>query len=276
MKNQVAAYQSEERLYDPKARVIVGLDSLRGEENPLSDNSNGAAGNVAGRDYTWLIFIGVGLLVLLVQIGAGFGIYIAGFYFGGDEWALRGQFGDMFGAVNALFSGFAFAGVIIAVILQRNELALQRRELAASVKAQQGSSESLAEQVGMLERSSRLSAISTLVSAYGRELTVIDQSDQPIQENLSNLRSELTRNQDLLERANLTGTFFDVQEYQSAISTISSEIESFETRANENQSRREEAREKHERLIAELEGVVAEVEEAKRVAEFGRWVREDH
>lgn len=41
----------------------------------------------------------------------------------------RGTFGDMFGAVNALFSGLAFAGVIFAILLQRKELQLQRREL---------------------------------------------------------------------------------------------------------------------------------------------------
>lgn len=41
----------------------------------------------------------------------------------------RGQFGDMFGAVNALFSGLAFAGLIITLILQREELSLQRDEL---------------------------------------------------------------------------------------------------------------------------------------------------
>lgn len=41
----------------------------------------------------------------------------------------RGTFGDMFGAVNALFSGLAFAGLIYAVLLQRKELELQRREL---------------------------------------------------------------------------------------------------------------------------------------------------
>ena len=40
-----------------------------------------------------------------------------------------GEFGDMFGAVNALFSGLAFAGLIITLILQRQELELQREEL---------------------------------------------------------------------------------------------------------------------------------------------------
>jgi hypothetical protein len=41
----------------------------------------------------------------------------------------RGTFGDMFGAVNALFSGLAFAGVIFAILLQKQELSLQRKEL---------------------------------------------------------------------------------------------------------------------------------------------------
>lgn len=52
------------------------------------------------------------------------------------SWALlgsvddRGTWGDMFGGVNALFSGLAFAGVVIAILLQREELSLQRQELA--------------------------------------------------------------------------------------------------------------------------------------------------
>jgi hypothetical protein len=41
----------------------------------------------------------------------------------------RGLFGDMFGGVNALFSGLAFGGVIIALFLQKRELELQRKEL---------------------------------------------------------------------------------------------------------------------------------------------------
>lgn len=41
----------------------------------------------------------------------------------------RGTFGDMFGGLNALFSGFAFAGIIFTIYLQRQELSLQRTEL---------------------------------------------------------------------------------------------------------------------------------------------------
>ena len=41
----------------------------------------------------------------------------------------HGTFGDMFGAVNALFTGLAFGTLIYTIYLQRNELQLQREEL---------------------------------------------------------------------------------------------------------------------------------------------------
>ena len=41
----------------------------------------------------------------------------------------KGQFGDSFGALNALFSGLAFAGIIYTIQLQRKELNYQREEL---------------------------------------------------------------------------------------------------------------------------------------------------
>lgn len=41
----------------------------------------------------------------------------------------RGLFGDQFGAVNALFSALAFLGLIITLLMQKEELELQRDEL---------------------------------------------------------------------------------------------------------------------------------------------------
>ncbi len=41
----------------------------------------------------------------------------------------KGLFGDSFGAINTLFAGLAFAGVILALKYQRDELGIQRREL---------------------------------------------------------------------------------------------------------------------------------------------------
>lgn len=46
-----------------------------------------------------------------------------------DEPGDRGTFGDQFGFVNTLFSGLAFAGMIFTILLQKEELALQRKEL---------------------------------------------------------------------------------------------------------------------------------------------------
>ena len=45
------------------------------------------------------------------------------------NWEVRGQLGDMFGAVNSLFSGLAFAGLIVTLILQRKDLNLQRESI---------------------------------------------------------------------------------------------------------------------------------------------------
>lgn len=42
----------------------------------------------------------------------------------------RGLFGDMFGFSNSLFSGLALVGVIYAILVQREEMALARKELA--------------------------------------------------------------------------------------------------------------------------------------------------
>lgn len=46
-----------------------------------------------------------------------------------EEDSNKALFGDSFGAVNALISAFAFAGMLVAFFLQRYELRLQRKEL---------------------------------------------------------------------------------------------------------------------------------------------------
>lgn len=58
----------------------------------------------------------------------------------------QGQFGDQFGAVNALFSGLAFAGLIFTIVLQKKELALQREELTQTREELKGQKEQLEEQ----------------------------------------------------------------------------------------------------------------------------------
>jgi hypothetical protein len=47
-----------------------------------------------------------------------------------SDWSKSGTFGDTFGALNAIFSGLALAGVIVTILIQRTELKNQRTELA--------------------------------------------------------------------------------------------------------------------------------------------------
>jgi len=118
-----------------------------------------------GPSIRWLIGAAVAIIVLQVLYAL-----VIIFWFNNLDMAARGQFGDLFGAVNALFTGLAFAALIYTVILQRNELGLQREELRLSreelrrsVEAQRGSEQALAEQV-------ELSVITTLVDNYTRQL----------------------------------------------------------------------------------------------------------
>jgi len=76
----------------------------------------------------------IGLVVAVLVVHLAYGIIV---YRSVDSWNDRGTFGDMFGGVNSLFSGLAFAGVIYAIFLQQYELRLQRKELRLQREAMQ-------------------------------------------------------------------------------------------------------------------------------------------
>lgn len=48
-----------------------------------------------------------------------------------------GVFGDKFGALNALFSGLAFAGILYTIALQRQDLSIQSRQIAEAERERQ-------------------------------------------------------------------------------------------------------------------------------------------
>lgn len=53
---------------------------------------------------------------------------VMGHYFGKD-YPTRGQFGDQFGGLNAIFSGLAFLGLVLTLALQTRDLRAQTRAL---------------------------------------------------------------------------------------------------------------------------------------------------
>jgi|JI9StandDraft_1071089.scaffolds.fasta_scaffold50876_4 hypothetical protein len=107
-----------------------------------------------------------------------FGIFLIWIFSGIIIWFCfesekRGIFGDMFGAVNSLFSGFALAGIIYTILLQREELSLQREELRLtrdemkrSADAQENADKSFKEQVELMYQSNVIAGKTSLLNTH--------------------------------------------------------------------------------------------------------------
>jgi len=117
------------------------------------------------------------VLVLLIVVAWLLTPYLGHLLF--DDLAERGQFGDLFGSVNALFSGLAFAGLIYAIFLQRQELILQRQELQLQREEMRASRIQLAAQAKALDAlfhatvgQIRVSALQSLIEAKKQQSLV--------------------------------------------------------------------------------------------------------
>lgn len=86
----------------------------------------------------------------------------------------RGTFGDLFGGLNAIFSGFAFAGVIITILMQMKELELTREELRKSVEAQDKSQKALNLQLKNMQSTTRIESVKNIIETYSHR----DESDK--------------------------------------------------------------------------------------------------
>lgn len=123
--------------------------------------------NLGSKDTSFAV-VAVTAVIIVV------GLWIATIYiFGGWKNDDKSAFGEMFGSVNALFSGLALTGIILTILLQRKELSLQRQELkytreelARTAKAQENSEKALNRQAENLKISAKLSALNTLVNFY--------------------------------------------------------------------------------------------------------------
>ena len=89
----------------------------------------------------------------------------------------RGTFGDMFGAVNALFSGLAFATLIYTAWMQREELALQRQELELTRAELRGQKEELSHQNIIATQQRYESTFFELLRVHGQIVDSIDLVD---------------------------------------------------------------------------------------------------
>jgi hypothetical protein len=107
------------------------------------------------------VLLAVAVAIALVAYALAVASFIAG-------WPERGQFGDMFGAANALFSGLAFSALVYALVLQRRELSLQRIELSLTRGELSKQSEAQTQQAATSLRAARISALGALLQSYGQ------------------------------------------------------------------------------------------------------------
>ena len=80
----------------------------------------------------------------------------------------------MFGGVNALFSGLAFLGVILAILLQKRELALQRQELEQTRGELAGQREQMALQSSTFQQQSFDNTFFQMLSLHNSIVDGID------------------------------------------------------------------------------------------------------
>ena len=112
----------------------------------------------------WFVLALLGVVAVQVLYG------LAVLYWVSPDMATRGQFGDIFGGVNAAFTGLAFAGVIYTILLQRRELELQRDELRLTRDELARSATAQGEQVEQLRESARLAALTALLNVNSANL----------------------------------------------------------------------------------------------------------
>ena len=107
----------------------------------------------------WPLIIGATVIVFVLWGG---GFLIIRYALLGD-WETRAQAGDTFGGITSLFSGLAFAGLIVTLWMQRHELRLQRLELSET-RAE------LANQRAVMERQTRDAQKQNLETTFFRRL----------------------------------------------------------------------------------------------------------
>lgn len=106
---------------------------------------------------------------------------------------VRGTFGDQFGAVNALFSGLAFAGLIYTIILQRRDLALQRKDLALQRKELELTRDELKNQTEQQEEQNKILRIQRFENTFFQMLAQFQEIVNNISFSYVDIKKEVHR-----------------------------------------------------------------------------------
>jgi hypothetical protein len=112
------------------------------------------------------VILGI-LAIILLQIVYGYVIYFS------VPIAERGAFGEMFGAMNTLFSGFALLAVIYTILIQQKDLEQKSKDieniskaLSRVTDAQENSVTAQKQQIEILHHTALLKAYSTMLAYF--------------------------------------------------------------------------------------------------------------
>jgi hypothetical protein len=132
------------------------------------------------KNVNWKLYLGSLVVIFLWLLS----FPIIKYFSDSNDWTKIGVFGDSFGAINSLFSGLAFVGLIFTIYLQKNELRLQREELKLqrnelkenreqlrrSAEAQEKTEILLEKQLLVDSRSAKINALTTIIENYNSEI----------------------------------------------------------------------------------------------------------
>ena len=121
------------------------------------------------------IFFAIALTIIALWLGSA--ALIVHFL---DDWTQRGAFGDLFGSVNALFSGLAFAGVLYTIFLQRQEIERNRDDIEANRRNQQHAKKVMDAQLKQMKQTTRLHALTALMEYFNRQIADPTSSEEKV------------------------------------------------------------------------------------------------
>ncbi len=131
----------------PEGDKQIGTQ-IKADDQPIEDESRPMSLKNGRKDEGRVTFLAFGFVTVVWIVTAG----IVGFF---GKTKVSGEFGDSFGTITALFSGLAFAGIIITLYLQRGDLQLQREMLEAQYEELKATREELAGQKEQMELQNR-------------------------------------------------------------------------------------------------------------------------
>lgn len=133
------------------------------------------------KNINWKLYLGTFIVIILWLLS----FPIIKYFLNGNDWSKIGIIGDSFGAINSLFSGLAFVGLIFTIYLQKNELRLQREELKLqrnelkenreqlrrSAEAQEKSEILLKKQILLESHIAKINAIKAIIDSNNNDLS---------------------------------------------------------------------------------------------------------